>query len=258
MIEPEELIDEVIVENQGTFWSTSALKTIEACGKQYWFRYIERAKTKPTVYLAFGRTVHKVIELVHTNNDFSDKYWQRQWDEEWSKNSSRVDWTGFKKGTFTNMGIKILGKYVDENQQVKVLHSELKFPPKSEDYMIGEFKVRGVIDQIRLEKGRPMVVDFKTSGKEPDPLIFRADPQWTLYWDYARKFLGEEPLLGLYHLKTGKLIPTERTQADVDLVLESLKDAQKKVDQEMFSRSIGFQCNFCDFKDICLGNIGKV
>ena len=259
MIEPLEDLnhDEVWVEYEGTWWSTSALKTIQACGKQYKYRYVEKAKTKATPYLAFGRAVHKVIESVHKESNFTDSFWQREWERVWFEQSSKVDWKGFKKGTFSTMGIKMLGQYVDDNQGAIVIGSEIKFPRRDEQYAVGPFKVRGVIDQIRRIDGRPVVLDFKTSGKEPDPLILRADPQWTFYWDYARKRLKEEPLLGLYHLKTGKIMYTEREESDLEILRESLEDAQKRVDQKMFSRSIGFQCVFCDFKDQCLGGLGK-
>lgn len=260
MIEPldEDLNhEEVWVEYEGTWWSTSALKTMQACGKQYWFRYVQKAKTKATPYLAFGRAVHKVIEAVHKENNFTDSFWQRKWDQFWYEQSSRVDWKGFKKGSFTNSGVKMLADYVEKNEGITVLGSEIKFPRKDETYAVGPYRIRGVIDQIRRVDGRLVVVDFKTSGKEPNELVLRADPQWTLYWDYARKRLKEDPLLAWYHLKTGQMIYTERTEADLDIVLESLTDVQKRVDQEQFSRSVGFQCFFCDFKEQCLGGIGK-
>src|SRR5690348_5982882 len=107
--------DEVWVEYEGTWWSTSAMKSMQACGKQYWFRYIEKAKTKGTPYLAFGRAVHKVIETVHKENNFSDSFWQREWDRLWYAESSKIDWKGFKKGTFTTSGVKMLGDYVEKN-----------------------------------------------------------------------------------------------------------------------------------------------
>jgi CRISPR/Cas system-associated exonuclease Cas4 (RecB family) len=257
-----EIVEEIEVEDletPGIWWSLSALKTIQACGRQYWYRYIQKEKTKPTVYLAFGKAVHKVIDTIHKKNNFTDSFWQREWDRVWFEESSRVEnWSGFKKGSFTTSGQKMLADYVDNNMLANVVESELKFPVKDEPYAIGPYKVRGVIDQLRKVDGRSLIVDFKTSGKEPDPLILRADPQWTIYWDYARHKLQEEnPLLALYHLKSGKLIYTERTPEDVDIVLDSLREAQSKVSQEMFSRSIGYQCQYCDFKDICLGQIGR-
>lgn len=248
--------DESEVEFSGQWWSLSALKTIQTCGKQYEYRYIIKEKTKPTPFLAFGKAVHKVIEVIHKENNFSDSFWQREWERLWYEQSSKVDWKGYKKATFSNMGTKMLGSYVDDNQETEVMASELRFPKKDEHYMLGDYQIRGVIDQIRKTETKPLVIDFKTSTKEPDPLILRADPQWTLYWDYARKRLGVEDVsLGLYHLKSGKIFPTERTEKDLEIVLESLKDAQAKVDQKMFSRSIGFNCHFCDFREQCLGSI---
>jgi CRISPR/Cas system-associated exonuclease Cas4 (RecB family) len=246
------------VEAPGIWWSLSAMKTIEACGRQYEYRYVKKAKTKPTVYLAFGKAVHQVIDTLHKKNDFTDSFWQREWDRVWFEQSSKVDWKGFKKGTFTTSGQKMLANYIDNNKDAVIVSSELKFPEKNEAFTIGPYRVRGIIDQVRTIKKRPLIIDFKTSGKEPDPLILRADPQWTFYWDYARKKLGHpDPQLALYHLKTGKMIYTERTPEDVDIVLDSLKEAQSKVDQKMFARNVGFQCTYCDFKDACLGQIGK-
>lgn len=240
---------------EGQTWSVSSLKAIHSCGKQWYFRYRTDTPVVETPYLAFGKCVHKVIEEIHNQNNFTDAFWQPYWSDLWDEYSRDVNWDGFRKLTFNNRGAKMIAKYVDSNQGVVALNSELEFPPKGESFKIGEFPVRGKIDQIRrTDGGRLLVIDFKTAKYPPDPLVLDADPQFTLYYAFARKKYGEEPLLGLYHLESGKLFYTQRSDKDIEMVMTTLKEAKLKVDQELFSRNVGESCKWCPFVGVCLGN----
>lgn len=236
-------------------WSASSIKTIGSCGKQFWFRYRTDIKGIQTPYLAFGKAVHKVIEMIHVANDFSDEFWQDTWSDQWYDHSKDVDFKGYRKMTFANSGPKMILNYVKKNKTANILELESSFPTKKkEDYKIGRFVTRGIIDQVRrMEGGRLLVVDFKTSKYPPDPLILRADPQFTMYYSVVREKYKEDPLLALYHLESGKIYYTERTQKDVDFVEQLLEEGQVKVDAQLFERNIGNTCRYCPFLEPCLG-----
>lgn len=255
MIEPEDLIFDEHLDDPMT-WSVSALKTISSCGKQFWWRYRTDVNGIQTPYLQFGKAVHKVIEEIHTQNNFSTDFWERLWSQIWREYAAEVEeWGGLKKLTFNNMGSKMLSKYVEKNVGANVLESEAKFPNGDEVYKIGPFTIRGVIDQVRRsDGGRLLVIDFKTSKYPPDPLVLRADPQFTMYYYVVKQKYGEDPLLCLYHLESGKMLYTQRTDRDVEMVEAMLKEGQLKVDQEMFERNIGYSCRNCPFVTVCLGD----
>src|ERR1700694_3043665 len=173
MLEEEDLLyDERL--DEPMVWSASSMKTIASCGKQWWFRYRTDIKGIQTPYLAFGKAVHKVIELVHKENNFTDEFWQETWNDQWWKYSQNVDFKGYRKMTFANSGPKMILKYVKANKTANILELESAFPTKDgkEVYKIGPYVMRGVIDQVRrMEGGRLLVVDLKTSKYPLDPLI---------------------------------------------------------------------------------------
>ena len=236
-------------------WSTSSLKTISSCGKQFYFRYRTDVEQEQTPYLAFGSVVHEIIKEIHQKQDYSD-WWERRWSDRWHEVSSGVNWEGYRKPEFNNRGPKLIGQYVDKNKDVKLLEVETAFPMGEEVYKIGPYAVRGIIDQVRrTDGGRLLVVDLKTAKYPPEKLILDADPQFTIYYKVAKEKYGEDPLLALYHLESGKMLYTTRTDRDVDMVEAMIQEGQKKVDLAMFERNIGNTCKYCPFIKVCLGNV---
>lgn len=253
-----ELFDERL--DNPMIWSVSGLKTIGSCGKQWHFRYRTDVEGIQTPYLAFGKAVHRVIENMHKTKDFSEDWWQSEWSDTWTTDSEDIDFTGFYKPMFMNSGRKMIGNYAKENANVNILELEIPFPnKKGESYKVGPFVVRGIIDQIRrTEGGRLLVVDLKTSKYPPDPLLLRADPQFTIYHHIVKQmYPGEDPLMALYHLESGKLYYTNRDDHDVLMVEEMIAEGQKKVDLKMFARNIGNTCRYCPFINECLGEYVK-
>src|SRR2546430_871503 len=116
----------------------------------------------------------------------------------------------------------MIANYVTANRKVKVQASEWAFPnKKGEKFFIGDHEIKGIVDQIRPNftgQAPITIVDFKTSKKEPDPLLLRTDPQFTFYWEAVRQRYGVEADIIWYHLRNGKLIRTERTAEDVEMV----------------------------------------
>lgn len=251
---------EFVDRDEDDTWSASKLKTINSCGRQFYYRYKTKVKGIQTPYLVFGKAVHKVIELIHIANDFSEEFWKDAWLKQWSEDSQDVDFTGYYKPMFVNSGKKMLGNYAKENQNINLLELESAFPnKKGEVFKVGRFAVRGIVDQVRrMNGGRLLVVDFKTSKYPPDPLILRADPQFSIYYHVVKqKYPGEDPLLAYYHLESGKMIFTNRDDNDVLRVEAMLKEAQLKADQSMFGRNIGLTCKYCPFITTCLEDYVK-
>ncbi len=78
-----------------------------------------------------------------------------------------------------------------------------------------------------------------------------------MYYKVVKEKYGEDPLLALYHLESGKMLYTQRTDKDVELVEAMMREGQKKVDQEMFERNIGITCRYCPFVQVCLGDFNE-
>jgi RecB family exonuclease len=179
------------IQSPRIIWSTSALKSIGTCGKQYYLRYRDpESVSELTPPLAFGSSIHKLIELLHTEKIWEERVWQRRWDDVWYDYSSQVNWGNYRKISFDKLGPQMIGSYIDKNRDAKVIESEIKF-----EFEIDGFPVRGVIDQIRQLPGNTLqIVDFKTSKDPMDPLLLRADPQWTFYYLYAREMYPKKKI----------------------------------------------------------------
>jgi CRISPR/Cas system-associated exonuclease Cas4 (RecB family) len=251
------MLDEIefIDENEDDTWSASKLQVINTCGKQFFYKYREKAEEKQTPYLSFGKTVHKVIEMIHKANDFSEDFWKEAWLKEWAEASDPVDFTGYYKPMFVNTGKRMLSNYAKDNQNANILELESSFPNDKEVYKIGRFVVRGIIDQVRrTDGGRLLIVDHKTSKYPLDPAVLRAAPQFSIYYMVVKqKYPGEDPLLAYNHLESGKMYYTNRDDNDVLKVEAMLIEAQRKVDQGMFERNVGQACRYCPFLEQCLG-----
>lgn len=240
-------------------WSVSALKSMGTCGHQWEIKYRQKLiQPMPTPPLAFGSAVHKAIERLHKENDkWNPADWQEMWSDVWFEYSQQVNWQGYRKTQFDKLGPEMISNYIKLHRSADVLEIETKFPDTDNDFRVGEFAIKGVIDQVRrLPNGRLLVVDLKTSKKEPEELLLRADPQFTLYYECIKQKYKEEPLIAWLHLRTGQLLYTKRNKDDVDIVYDMLKEAQSKVEQKLFSRNVGYHCSFCPFIQECLGPIG--
>jgi RecB family exonuclease len=241
-------------------WSVSALKTIGSCGRQYLYRYLQdAAKPEGTPPMAFGSAVHKTIEILHKeDNHWEPSQWQRLWNNIWYEYASTVEWGFYRKSPYDKLGPEMIANYIDQHRDAEILEIEYRFPQDDQVYKIGEFAIKGIVDQVRRQKnGRLLVVDLKTSKDKPDPLLLRADPQFTLYWSCIREKYGEDVDLAWLHLRTGELLRTKRTDKDLLMVEGMLREAQYKVDNSMFARNIGYGCKFCPFITDCLGGLDK-
>lgn len=249
---------EFVDKHEDDTWSASKLKTISSCGHQFYYRYRTDIQGTQTPYLSFGKAVHATIEKIHQANDFSEEFWQDTWADQWLANIKDVDFTGYFQD-FRGNGMKMVLKYVKKNKDIKILELESPFPNNVEVYKVGQYVVRGVIDQVRrMDDGRLLVVDLKTQKYPPDPMILRADPQFTIYHHVAKqKYPGENPLMALYHLESGTMFYTERTDNDIHEVEAMIREGQQKVDLAMFERNVGHGCRYCPYLTNCLEDYVK-
>lgn len=252
------------VEDVGPDWSVSRLQTIFSCGRKYRFKYIDRVPEPPTVALAFGSAVHECIADMYLKKQWDDTYMQRLWAYTWQEKQAGIDWDAVKdrKSNRDKKGVEILEAFreTSANDDWYAIESHFRFNP-APGRKISEQRyptLRGTFDKImRLEDGRLAVIDYKTSKNPPDPLLLRVDPQLTIYHRAAKELLGEDVVLGIHHLLTNTLHLTERTDKDMDAVMEMLREGVDRVEEQKFERNISYACKWCPFKEQCLGGLAN-
>lgn len=241
--------------NQTFGWSISSLKTINQCGHLWRLKYFTDEKPeagRDSPALAFGRAVHKAIEEIHLRGLWDLHHWVHLWDDIWLDQAADVDWEAYpgRKRNYERLGPTILASYTenDDNRLADIECLEQRF-----EVEIDGMKAKGVVDQIRRTSTGLLLVDFKTSKEPSHALVERTDPQLTLYAYVCNLIYGSWPTVAHYYLRTGQVVVSERREEDIELVLAMMRDAQKRVDEGLFARNLGWHCNECGYRTSCLG-----
>lgn len=263
------------VEDVGPDWSVSRLQTIFSCGRKYRFKYVDRIEEPPTVALAFGSAVHECIADMYMNNRWDDTYMQRLWAYKWQEKQAGIDWDTVKerKSNRDKKGVEILESFreTSADDDWYALETHFRYDPTyfsqhragiwNPPMLRGTFdkvmRLRGLTGDFEGYNGRLAVIDYKTSKNPPDPLLLRVDPQLTIYHRAAHEMLGEDVVLAIHHLPTNTLHFTERTEKDMDAVLDMIREGVSRVNNKKFERNISYACKWCAFKEICLGGLAN-
>lgn len=244
--------------------SASRLSTWSQCRLKFYFRYVQGLQKPKSCALHVGSSVHAVLKFWNKARWKEEKASLKQLHDvylaEWAQEQERnpVEWGNGEEDEERKVGWRLLETYFRE--------SPIKPDEKPEAVEVtvetdlshhGLPVLVGIIDLVR-HGGR--IVDFKTSGKTPDPeqVAHLNGLQLASYSVLYRDVTGKkESGLELHHLvktKNPKLVvtvlpPTGEVQ-EVRLyhVMESYVDGLQRND---FVPSPGIQCAGCEFFNEC-------
>jgi CRISPR/Cas system-associated exonuclease Cas4 (RecB family) len=244
----------------GPDWSVSRLETIFACGRKYWYKYVEHVEEPKTVPLAFGSAVHKCLETMHWFGKWDDSYIARLWSDTWFEAQIGIDWDNiqYRKPTQDKKGLGILESYRDTHSgdEWLALESHFRFETGETPTLRGTFDKIMWLQNLEGEdakyNGRLAVIDYKTSKNPPNKLLLRVNPQLTIYHRAAREMLGEDVVVGIHHLPSNTLYFSERKENDMEAVMTMIRRGVERVENQEFERNISYACNWCPFKEDCL------
>jgi len=244
--------------------SASRLSTWQQCRLKFWFRYISPIHKPKTPALIVGSSVHETLKFWNmarwrnespTLKQLHDVF-STAWGGEQQSGES-VNWDGEEQDQKAT-GWRLLETYFRE--------SPIKADEKPEGVEVsveahlgchGLPTLVGIIDLVR-PPGR--IVDFKTSGKCPDPekAAHLHDTQTTGYAVLYREATGKkESGIELHHLvktKQPKLVVTAFDAAsDIQItrlfrVIESYVHSLERQD---WIPAPGMQCAACEFFNEC-------
>ena len=109
----------------------------------------------------------------------------------------------------------------------------------------------GKIDRIdKIDKGVE-IIDYKT-GKAAEKLSAEDKEQLLIYQIAAQEVLGLDPQkLTYYYLTEGKKLSFLGSEEETAKQREKIRTGIEQIKKADFSPTPGWQCQFCDFKNIC-------
>jgi len=127
-----------------------------------------------------------------------------------------------------------------------------------------------IFDRIDLKNGLPIIGDYKTDKTSPEEnpeekaFQLHRHPQFTLYSLAFRKLIEDGRLKGIipegiekeaaiwyYHLRSGKIFETKRSERDYEYILNLLEDVTDGILSQRFTPFYGFHCGLCDYQIPC-------
>ena len=224
-----------------------------ACPYAAFLRYEAAIKLKVTDSLALGNALHLALELSHKQSEWKLDYAVTEFQKEFKRiieeDDVFISWPKMKK--MEAEGIEMLSLYYTGLLSGQISKTPTAVEEEFELPFENEIVVVGKIDKREDEEdGEYTITDYKSGKYEPDAWFLRHDLQFTTYaWaGYEKK--GKLPRkLRWHHLRTGKILETERTMEDVEELKTMMHNAL-----EMNRNSIRYRvyhsqvCKWCDFK----------
>lgn len=255
-------------------FSYSQLAAFEKCPLQYKFSFILKIPVRGKAIFSFGKTMHNALseflkfvekkksikqEALFSSdkkpknpkikNDFHDldKIYEKNWIDEWYETKKQKD-------EYYKLGKKIIKNFYQEFLKNPPNILEINGQPALEapfNLKVAEHTLYGVIDRIDNVSGGVAIIDYKT-GQSKDKLDFDSKEQLLIYQIAAKEVLKLNPKqLTYYYLEDGRAVSFLGSDQEILKQKNKINDIIQKIKNSEFKPTPGWQCQYCDFKDIC-------
>jgi len=249
--------------------SFTQLRAFESCPLQYKFAHILEIPVFESWSLSFGKTMHNTLQA------FFQLWLERVGAQQTSLFSKPKE--SPKEGELPVSLIELLGlyreKWIDDWYQDQKQRDEyfkegedslkqyfilLKSnPPKPKSLeqgftlKIGEIAIKGRIDRIDDVEDGVELIDYKT-GTPKDELKKEDREQLLIYQMAIEDVLHLKPVKLTYHyLNNHSEQSFIGTPEELSELKEKILEEYARMKDSNFAATPGWQCRFCDFRDIC-------
>ena len=258
-------------------FSFSQLEAFRKCPLQYKFAFILKVPVRGKASFSFGKTMHNTLQdflkqangasgqkqenLFGIKNDtlrapqgkFADleQIYEKNWIGEWYENKNQ-------KEEYYKLGKKIIKEFYEEFSnppaggppKILKINNELALEMPF-NLKINGYTLKGQIDRIDEVDGGAAIVDYKT-GNSKEKLEGDEKDQLLIYQIAAKEVFGIKPKELIYHyLNENKKISFLGKEAEIEKLKEKIIQEIEEIKTSNFKATPGWQCAFCDFKDIC-------
>jgi putative RecB family exonuclease len=243
--------------------SASRLNCWLQCRLKFWFRYVQRLVKPPTPALHSGSVTHAVLQ--HWNlarwrrEPFRIEQYQALFDLHWAglQEDTAIAWEGEETEERTSTWRALEHYFIETPIKAEEKPAAVEVRVEADLSSHGLMTLVGILDLVR-SGGR--IVDFKTTGKTPDPALaaHQHEVQLACYGVLYRDATGQrERGFELHHLvrtKAPKFVLTSlepMREAQHTRLLRLLESYQAGLAREDFVPAPGFHCAGCGYFAEC-------
>ena len=249
--------------------SASAISMFEQCEKKWAHAFLYKSQKDETSQkpLKIGIAMHSLIENFYIEEQFNNKQWLFD------------NWAYFYKKEMVDLPqtkADIESGYEALDNLYKILKRKnwLQKPwnvgrTKGVEYyfkfpFLGHKKfqvnISGKIDLLLKCDDDICVIDWKT-GKSVQYQVDSLDDsvQLILYSVALKKMLNvEDEKLFLVYFYTNKVKEFQVENHHFEMVKEKINNLLDTYDSKKFSKNIGWQCQYCEYRSVCQGKTGSI
>lgn len=256
--------------------SPSSINMYKQCPRKYYYRYVEKLPTFPSIHLVRGNVTHLALEKFFDTpvdnvpeesffitmkvvlNELFKREWQAADFSELELSPERL--LGYYDETkeminnyFDYFTDKM--KYFIRFLPIKEAWESVK-PTREVEFISSEHYVRGFMDAIHDEAGKTLILDYKTSRKAV--ITPEYELQLSIYaMLYEEKFRLPE-MVGIYFLKAGREMLLEATPKMVDRAKKEVMDVHlgtRSKEMSDYPKKPSGLCKWstgqCDYYEYC-------
>lgn len=236
------------LENEQNVFSFSEIEYYITCPYRYMLIYKIGFKTMPNPYFEFGRSIHYVLSIIHSEYKKGKKLTEDMVEKIYNKNFHiTANLPIFQIVRRKRHGLEAILKYFNKYKEI------LENIYAVEKDIVLKFKgaiIKGRIDLIlRLNDSNYDIIDFKT-GKYRDYLGQRTQLQF--YAMAIKNLLDIKNINSILHfIEEDKRLDVPTSPKNLEKAKDRIFKAICGIKNRDFKATPGAQCSFCEFRIIC-------
>ncbi len=263
----------------GRIQSPSSINTYKQCPRKYYYQYIEKLPTSPSIHLIRGNIAHTVLEEFFEKDiaeideeNYEEKiknFLQEHLVDTWQKNKAKFDELKLTQEqlnfyfdetmmmvlNFADHLIKRLKPLIDSGLKYRQAFQKLT-PLTEEKFQSETYKVMGFIDAIEERDGKTYIMDYKTSksSKMTDAYKLQLSIYTLLYFERFNKMPNK---VGIFFLKDKEVFldADETLIKEAKFEIEQIHASTETNDKIDYQKKPSGLCKWstgqCDFYDTC-------